>query len=462
MKKLLLFLSLILVLSAFGCVEPLPRVTYLKTADQKGIAFGRVAPVAGITEGWIGVRRADGAAKKYALDADGYFLIKAKAGDLELTQLGYRDQTGVVKVDFEKPFGFTVAPAGVTYVGLIYVSPIGRNVQLTDDFMRDRDWYLGQYGDELKPASAFANQAYYELMQTYLHAPLPPVKREGERVWIPTTAFLMGEVMPGNAVTGPGGGDLTQLPPRELQVEGFWIDRLPVTQAALSRAGTAAADRVDWNEARRYCEARGGRLPTEVEYELAARGPRWGARYYAGAPAMTAVANVPRGALPDTADPQGWKESPGGALFQAAQLAEWTGSSLPDRPLMVVRAGPYRFALAPEAMETNVGFRCVYGGSPEATMLPGAGQKAPEAAPSGTSDEAPPSREKEEYDAVIRVDCDLFAGPSYEAAVIRRLTAGSGVLILGRSEDFYFVRVPNLDEGFVEASKVSRQSGEMR
>jgi formylglycine-generating enzyme required for sulfatase activity len=72
----------------------------------------------------------------------------------------------------------------------------------------------------------------------------------------------------------------------------FWLDRTEVTNRAYGSPGVFVGDtlprtNVAWQDAEAHCERRGGRLPTEAEWEYAARGPAglifpWGNSFEGG------------------------------------------------------------------------------------------------------------------------------------------------------------------------------------
>ena len=169
------------------------------------------------------------------------------------------------------------------------------------------------------------------------------------------------------------------IPPHEAIISSFWMDREPVSRAAFGLQGLAPIEGVSWNEADRFCREKGGRLPTEAEWELAARGPQWGNLNYTGILNGQAKPGVDLERADTPANPADWPDSPYGVRFRAAQLAEWTGDWFNEvtyrtSPLTdpagpdfggekVVRVGPYRYSLPPDSRPVGVGFRCVYGGA---------------------------------------------------------------------------------------------------
>lgn len=221
-----------------------------------------------------------------------------------------------------------------------------------------------------------------------------------QMVYVPPGDFMMG--------SSKDQGYNDERPQHAANLSAYWIDKTEVTAAQYQRcveAGACSApgagdyctfgvagrenhpiNCVDWNQAAAYCSWAGKRLPTEAEWEKAARGTDgrvypWGDTWDAsklnsaegGPGTTTAVGTYPAGA------------SPYGALDMAGNVWEWiadwydpiyyaqsprqnpTGPASKDSRIM--RGGSWnnfasfarvavRYPVAPDLQTTHRGFRC--------------------------------------------------------------------------------------------------------
>jgi formylglycine-generating enzyme required for sulfatase activity/energy-coupling factor transporter ATP-binding protein EcfA2 len=187
-------------------------------------------------------------------------------------------------------------------------------------------------------------------------------------------------IPPGNFVMGCSPGDTecdsNEKPPHAEQIAvGFWLGQTEVTQAAWKKVNGGAnpshfksdllpVENVDWNQAGAYCNAIGGRLPTEKEWEYAARAGSTASRYGV----LDAVAWYSDNSA-GTTHPVGLKQANAWGLYDMlGNVWEWTASNY-DAGDRVDRGASWqsynrdirtsvRWANVPSGRGNNLGFRC--------------------------------------------------------------------------------------------------------
>jgi formylglycine-generating enzyme required for sulfatase activity len=194
-------------------------------------------------------------------------------------------------------------------------------------------------------------------------------------VWVPPGSFMMG--------CSPGDKQCfaNEMPARPVEIaRGFWLGESLVTQAAWKRVtgndpskqkgADLPVESVTWPESQSYCHAVGGRLPTEAEWEYAARAGSTAARYgdldriawYAG--------NGGSGSHPvKQKQPNAWE-----LYDMLGNVSEWTADLSADGRTRVLRGGASvgsadyvrvsdRDGLPPDGRNTTVGLRCLLEGN---------------------------------------------------------------------------------------------------
>jgi formylglycine-generating enzyme len=209
-------------------------------------------------------------------------------------------------------------------------------------------------------------------------------------------------------VRGYNGGGFDEKPASQIMVDGYWIDRFEVTYGDYLAFVTATNHRkpisryvkhfdklsaprqpavyVSWEDADEYCRYRGRRLPTEAEWEKAARGVQgflwpWGNEDRQGwantANADSVEFTAPVGSFSRDRSPFGLHDMGGNAM---EWVSDWyqedsykDSQANPKGPLTgfykVIRGASWdtrgnetrvtiRLKMIPEFRDTTIGFRC--------------------------------------------------------------------------------------------------------
>jgi eukaryotic-like serine/threonine-protein kinase len=228
----------------------------------------------------------------------------------------------------------------------------------------------------------------------------------------PTDGMTMVYVPAGTFKMGSDTGESGEKPVHDVTLDAFWIDRTEVTNAQYAKcvsahqcdapSSTKSATRdsyygnsqydnypviyVSWNDADKYCKWAGGQLPSEAQWEYAARGPQsftypWGdappdkerLNYNQTVGDTTEVGSYPQGkswvgALDLAGNVWEWVEDWYQSQYPAGPQTNPTGPTSGD--VRVLRGGSwntdasyvrtaYRIGSAPGSRDVIIGFRCV-------------------------------------------------------------------------------------------------------
>jgi formylglycine-generating enzyme len=226
----------------------------------------------------------------------------------------------------------------------------------------------------------------------------PRAPRDTAMVLIPAGEFVMGR---------EGNGDSS--PPHTVRLRAFYLDRYEVTNAEYSafcraterkppffwgldrfRSGSKYPDHpvigVSSGDAQEYAKWRGKRLPTEAEWEYAARGGLAGMKYVNGNALDSSKVNFTRSNQDGPVAVGSYEPNGRGLYDMAGNVQEWVADRYdpeyyksspgedPQGPekgrFRVIRGGGWytgpmcmdvslRYALPSNWVDFNVGFRCV-------------------------------------------------------------------------------------------------------
>ncbi len=188
-------------------------------------------------------------------------------------------------------------------------------------------------------------------------------------VWIAPGSFTMG-CSPGDTECF----DWEDKPHAAAIAKGFWIGQTEVTQEAYQRVMGAnpslykgthlPVDQIGWDDARKYCAAVGMRLPTEAEWEYAARGGSAAPRYGE----LSAIAWYDSNSVDQTHEAGRKQPNAYGLFDMLGNMWEWVDASYGEDK-KILRGGSFynlprdvrvsnRLWATPDTRHRNMGVRC--------------------------------------------------------------------------------------------------------
>jgi formylglycine-generating enzyme required for sulfatase activity len=262
---------------------------------------------------------------------------------------------------------------------------------------------------ELERLEAIKRRAEEEARVQAEKRPVTPARPEDltPMVLVPAGEFTMGSLQ----------GNLDERPQKRVYLDAFHIDRFETTVGRYGKYLVATGDEgapefwkdvdlnqdgeypvvgVDWDQANRYCKWAGKRLPTEAEWEKAARGTDGRTYPWGSTGQPTQFANLGKGgtfgyskSLAKVGSYEGGK-SPYDAYDMIGNVWEWVADwydpkyyqAIPEKnpkgpekgEARVIRGGSWartplvsrvsaRNRAAPSSQTTSLGFRCAKDGS---------------------------------------------------------------------------------------------------